>query len=126
MKIFLVLLAAAFIASSGYAAFARGEAREPRYARGEAVVLLRVPEEIRRSDDRRELFAAYCRKVAADADAEAVYISPVYETSECATAAFRSKLETEELVRRLKKDARVAGASPNYIMKLSRPASVKD
>ena len=53
--------------------------------------LLRVPEEIRVSDDRRALFAAYCRDVAADAEAEAVYISPVYETSECATATFRSK-----------------------------------
>ena len=92
MKIFFVLAAAALIASSCSAAFAQDAAREPRYARGEAVVLLRVPEEIRASDDRRALFAAYCRDVAADAGAEAVYISPVYETSECATATFRSKL----------------------------------
>lgn len=127
MKILLfVLAAAALIASSCSAAFAQDAAREPRYARGEAVVLLRVPEEIRASDDRRALFAAYCREVAADAGAEAVYISPVYETSECATATFRSKLETKELIKRLKDDARVAGASPNYIMKLSRPAAAKD
>ena len=126
MKIFFVLAAAALIASSCCAAFAQDAAREPRYARGEAVVLLRVPDEIRASDDRRALFAAYCRKVAADAEAEAVYISPVYETSECATAAFRSKLETKELIKRLKDDARVAGASPNYIMKLSRPATAKN
>lgn len=125
MRIFLVLAAAALIASSGCAAFAYGEERGPRYARGEAVVLLRVPEEIRRSDGRRELFAAYCRKVAADVGAEAVYISPVYETSECSTATFRSALETEELIRRLKKDARVAGASPNYMMKHPRPSSAK-
>ena len=126
MKIFFVLAAAALIATSCCAAFAQDAAREPRYARGEAVVLLRVPEEIRASDDRRALFAAYCREVAADAGAEAVYISPVYETSECATATFRSKLETKELIKRLKDDARVAGASPNYIMKLSRPAAAKD
>ena len=127
MKILLFVLAvAALIASSCSAAFAQDAAREPRYARGEAVVLLRVPEEIRASDDRRALFAAYCREVAADAGAEAVYISPVYETSECATATFRSKLETKELIKRLKDDARVAGASPNYIMKLSRPAAAKD
>lgn len=127
MKILLFVLAvAALIASSCSAAFAQDAAREPRYARGEAVVLLRVPEEIRASDDRRALFAAYCREVAADAEAEAVYISPVYETSECATATFRSKLETKELIKRLKDDARVAGASPNYIMKLSRPAAEKD
>lgn len=126
MKIFFVLAAAALIASSCCAAFAQDAARELRYARGEAVVLLRVPEEIRASDDRRALFAAYCREVAADAGAEAVYISPVYETSECATATFRSKLETKELIKRLKDDARVAGASPNYIMKLSRPAAAKD
>ena len=126
MKIFFVLAAAALIASSCCAAFAQDAAREPRYARGEAVVLLRVPEKIRASDDRRALFAAYCREVAADAGAEAVYISPVYETSECATATFRSKLETKELIKRLKDDARVAGASPNYIMKLSRPAAAKD
>lgn len=127
MKILLfVLAAAALIASSCSAAFAQDAAREPRYARGEAVVLLRVPEEIRASDDRRTLFAAYCRDVAADAEAEAVYISPVYETSECATATFRSKLETKELIKRLKDDARIAGASPNYIMKLSRPAAEKD
>lgn len=126
MKIFFVLAAAALIASSCCAAFAQDAAREPRYAHGEAVVLLRVPEEIRASDDRRALFAAYCREVAADAGAEAVYISPVYETSECATATFRSKLATNELIKRLKDDARVAGASPNYIMKLSRPAAAKD
>lgn len=127
MKILLfVLAAAALIATSCCAAFAQDAAREPRYARGEAVVLLRVPEEIRASDDRRTLFAAYCRDVAADAGAEAVYISPVYETSECATATFRSKLETNELIKRLKDDARVAGASPNYIMKLARPAAAKD
>ena len=127
MKILLfVLAAAALIASSCSAAFAQDAAREPRYARGEAVVLLRVPEEIRASDDRRALFAAYCRDVAADSEAEAVYISPVYETSECATATFRSKLETKELIKRLKDDARVAGASPNYIMKLSRPSVAKD
>lgn len=126
MKIFFVLTAAALIASSCCAAFAQDAAREPRYARGEAVVLLRVPEEIRASDDRRALFAAYCREVAADAGAEAVYISPVYETSECTTATFRSTLETKELIKRLKDDARVAGASPNYIMKLSRPAAAKD
>ena len=126
MKIFFVLAAAALIATSCCAAFAQDAAREPRYARGEAVVLLRVPEEIRASDDRRALFAAYCCEVAADAEAEAVYISPVYETSECATATFRSKLETKELIKRLKDDARVAGASPNYIMKLSRPAAAKD
>mgnify|MGYP003226526071 CR=1 FL=1 len=125
MKVFFVLAAAALIASLCCAAFAQDAAREPRYARGEAVVLLRV-EEIRASDDRRALFAAYCREVAADAGAEAVYISPVYETSECATATFRSKLETKELIKRLKDDARVAGASPNYIMKLSRPAAAKD
>ena len=63
---------------------------------------------------------------AAEACAEVVYVSPVYETSECVTATFRSKLETAELIARLKKDARVAGASPNYIMKLSRPAAVKN
>ena len=126
MKIFFVLAAAALIATSCCAAFAQDAAREPRYARGEAVVLLRVPEEIRASDDRRALFTAYCREVAADAGAEAVYISPVYETSECATATFRSKLEPKELIKRLKDDARVAGASPNYIMKLSRPAAAKD
>ena len=89
-------------------------------------MLLRVPEEIRASDERRELFASYCRGVAAEACAEVVYVSPVYETSECVTATFRSKLETAELIARLKKDARVAGASPNYIMKLSRPAAVKN
>lgn len=94
--------------------------------RGEAVVLLHFPEEVRRSDDRRGLFAAYCREVAAKADAEVVYVSPVYETPGCATATFRSKLDTEELVRRLKRDARVAGASPNYIIKLSRLASVRN
>ncbi len=126
MKILLALAAAAFITSAACAAFAQEEARGLRYARGEAVVLLRVPEEIRRSDDRRGLFTAYCREVAAEADAEVVYVSPVYETSECATATFRSKLDTEELVRRLKRDARVAGASPNYIMKLSRPAAVRN
>ncbi len=127
MKILLfVLAAAALIASSCCAAFAQDAAREPRYARGEAVVLLRVPEEIRASEDRRALFAAYCRETAEAAEAEVVYISPVYETSECATATFRSKLETEELIARLKKDPRVAGASPNYIMKLARPAFKKN
>ena len=64
MKIFFVLAAAVLIASSCCAAFAQDAAREPRYARGEAVVLLRVPEEIRASDDRRALFAAYCAKAA--------------------------------------------------------------
>ena len=77
-------------------------------------------------DNVPDLSAPDCREVAADAGAEAVYISPVYETSECATATFRSKLETKELIKRLKDDPRVAGASPNYIMKLSRPAAAKD
>ena len=125
MKIFFVLAAAALIASSGCAAFAQNAAREPQYARGEAVVLLRVPSEIGTSDDRRALFAAYCSDVAAEAGAEVSYISPVYESSECVTATFRSKLETAELVARLKKDPRVAGASPNYIMKLTPPAKAK-
>ena len=53
MKIFFVLAAAALIASSCCAAFAQDAAREPRYARGEAVVLLRVPEEIRKNAARK-------------------------------------------------------------------------
>lgn len=126
MRILFALVAAALLASFGGCAFAHETEREPRYARGEAIVLLRVPDEIRRSDDRRGLFAAYCRETAEAAEAEVVYISPVYETSECATATFRSKLETEELIARLKKDPRVAGASPNYIMKLARPAFKKN
>lgn len=125
MKIFLTLAVTAVLALHGCAAFAQDAACHQRYARGEAVVLLRVPEEIRRSDGRRELFAEYCRDVAADAEAEVVYVSPVYETSECATATFRSELETGELIARLKDDARVAGVSPNYIMKPSRPAAAK-
>ena len=123
---FIIFAVAAVVLCLGAADAARAGGGERAFVRGEAVVLLRVPEEIRASDDRRALFAAYCREVAADAEAEAVYISPVYETSECATATFRSKLETKELIKRLKDDARVAGASPNYIMKLSRPAAAKD
>ena len=126
MKIFFVLAAAALIATSCCAAFAQDAAREPRYARGEAVVLLRVPEEIRASDDRRALFAAYCCEVAADAEARPSTFRRFTKLPKCATATFRSKLETKELIKRLKDDARVAGASPNYIMKLSRPAAAKD
>lgn len=123
---FIIFAVAAAALCLGAAEGARACGGDRTFVRGEAVVLLRVPEEIRASEDRRELFGAYCRGVAADACAEAVYVSPVYETSECVTATFRSKLETAELIARLKKDARVAGASPNYIMKLSRPAAVKD
>ena len=122
--IIFAVAAAALCLGAVEAACAGGGERA--FVRGEAVVLLRVPEVIRVSDERRELFASYCRGVAAEACAEVVYVSPVYETSECVTATFRSKLETAELIARLKKDARVAGASPNYIMKLSRPAAVKD
>lgn len=122
--IIFAVIAAAFCLWAADAAHAGGGERA--FVRGEAVVLLRVPEEIRASKERRELFAAYCRGVAADACSEVVYVSPVYETSECVTATFRSKLETAELIARLRKDARVAGASPNYIMKLSRPVAVKN
>lgn len=122
-----VLLAAALVLAVCAAACAAQPSRavKPRSVRGEAVVLLLVPDEIRRSDDRRALFAAYCREVAADAGAEPVYVSPVYESSECVTATFRSEMETEELLARLKKDPRVAGASPNYIMSLPKPHKTK-
>ncbi|OUO91916.1 hypothetical protein [Cloacibacillus sp. An23] len=120
------LLAAALVLAVCAACAAQpSRAGKPRSVHGEAVVLLRVPDEIRRSDDRRALFAAYCREVAADAGAEPVYISPVYESSECVTATFRSEMETEELLARLKKDPRVAGASPNYIMSLPKPHKTK-
>ena len=123
---FIIFAVAAAALCLGAADAARAGGGERAFVRGEAIVLLRVPEEIRASEERRGLFASYCRGVAAEACAEVVYVSPVYETSECVTATFRSKLETAELIARLKKDARVAGASPNYIMKLSRPAAVKN
>lgn len=111
---------------SGAAFAAEAERRGTQYVSGQAIAMLRVPEEIRRDERRRALFAACCREVAKEADAEVVYISPVYESSEYVTAVFSSKLETEELLARLRQDCRVLSATPNYLMKLPRPPKTDD
>lgn len=114
---FALFFILALSASAAYGS----EASAPSYARGEAIVALYLSEDIRLDSRRRELFADYCREVAEAAEAEVLYISPLYESSEIVTATFRSKLETEELLSRLKKDPRVASVSRNHIQKLPRP-----
>lgn len=99
--------------------------KEPPAVKGEALVLVRVPEAMRASKERNKLFAALCGEIARAAGAEPVYVSPVYEDSQSGTAHFKSPLETAEIIERLKKDRRVIGASPNRVMKMSAPAKVR-
>lgn len=87
--------------------------------RGEALIVVRVPAEISSSKDRNKLFADLCTKVARAASADIVYVSPIYDTSHEGTAHLKSVLETGELIRRLKEDKNIIGASPNFYHSLS-------
>lgn len=93
--------------------------------KGDALVLVRVPDEIRASSERNILFAALCGEIAKAAGAEAVYVSPIYEDSLSGTVHFKSPLETAEIIERLKKDGRVIGVSLNHVTRISSPAKVR-
>ncbi len=93
--------------------------------KGDALVLVRLPDEVRASSERNVLFAALCGEIAKAAGAEVVYVSPIYEDSQSGTAHFKSPLETAEIIERLKKDGRVIGVSPNHIIRISSPAKVR-
>ncbi|MDO5115091.1 MAG: hypothetical protein Q4D58_03235 [Synergistaceae bacterium] len=128
-KIILLIFCAAFAALPAIActdcSAAGKKAENEGEARGEALALIRVAENIRAAEgakERNELFAALCREIAEKAGAEIVYISPVYDDSESGVAHFKSRLATEEIIKRLKEEPRVIGASPNRLTKLSQPA----
>ena len=99
---------------------------EKNYVEHEAVVFLKVPQDIRVSEDRRRLFAAYCEKTAKAAEAKTLYISSIYPESQTGWMSVASKtLTTQELIEALRKDPNVLSASPNYINQLNGATKVQ-
>ena len=96
------------------------------YVEHEAIVFLKLPEEIRSSEERRELFAELCAKIAKAADSKPFYISNIYPESATGWMSVVSKtLTTKELIEALKKDPNVLSASPNYINQLNGATKVQ-
>ena len=126
----LVIMSALLLGAAS-AAFAcapqiqKGPEKGAQAVKGDALALVRVPDEVRASSERNVLFAALCGEIAKAAGAEVVYVSPIYEDSLSGTAHFKSSLETAEIIERLKKDGRVIGVSPNHIIRISPPAKVR-
>lgn len=130
-KTISLLIMSALLLSAASAAFAcapqiqKGPEKESPSVKGDALALVRVPDEVSVSSERNVLFAALCGEIAKAAGAEVVYVSPIYEDSQSGTAHFKSSLETAEIIERLKKDGRVIGVSPNHIIRISPPAKVR-
>ncbi|MCD7875642.1 MAG: hypothetical protein LUH49_01495 [Cloacibacillus porcorum] len=130
-KTISLLIMSALLLSAASAAFAcapqiqKGPEKESPSVKGDALALVRVPDEVSVSSERNVLFAALCGEIAKAAGAEVVYVSPIYEDSQSGTAHFKSPLETAKIIERLKKDGRVIGVSPNHIIRISSPAKVR-
>ncbi|WP_418505552.1 hypothetical protein [Cloacibacillus evryensis] len=126
-RLFLAIVCLMFTAGSAYscqpgAPKGASDKAAPDHVENEAIALVRVPPEMRSQDERRRLFGELCRKIAAGAGAEVLYISPIYEDSENGIAHMRSADKSaKELIALLKKDKNVIGASPNHITRLSPP-----
>ncbi len=130
-KMMSLVIMSALLLGAASAAFAcapqiqKGPEKGAQAVKGDALALVRVPDEVRASSERNVLFAALCGEIAKAAGAEVVYVSPIYEDSLSGTAHFKSSLETAEIIERLKKDGRVIGVSPNHIIRISPPAKVR-
>lgn len=120
-----LLLGAASAACACAPQIQKGTEKGAPVVKGDALVLVRVPDEVRASSERNVLFAALCGEIAKAAGAEVVYVSPIYEDSLSGTAHFKSSLETAEIIERLKKDKRVIGVSPNHIIRISSQSKVR-
>lgn len=119
-----LLLGAASAACACAPQIQKGTEKGP-VVKGDALVLVRLPDEVRASSERNVLFAALCGEIAKSVGAEVVYVSPIYEDSLSGTAHFKSSLETAEIIERLKKDKRVIGVSPNHIIRISSQSKVR-